>query len=50
MDVADRVPKLAGKAAYLKQHMRDKRIEHTQYVVAHGEDMPEVRGWKWPYG
>jgi len=49
MDVADRVPKLAGKAAYLKQRMRDKRIEHKQYIVQHGEDMPEIRNWKWPY-
>ena len=49
MDVADRVPKLAGKAAYLKQHMRDKRTEHKQYIVQHGEDMPEIRNWKWPY-
>ena len=49
MDAADRVPALAGKAAYLKQHMRDKRIEHKQYIVRHGEDMPEIRDWKWPY-
>ena len=49
MDVADRVPKLAGKAVYLKQHMRDKRIEHKQYIVRHGEDMPEIRDWKWSY-
>ena len=35
-------------AAHLRQRMRDKRIEHRQYVVAHGEDMPEVRDWKWP--
>ena len=47
MDVADRVPKLAGQAAYLKQRMRGKRTEHKQYIVAHGEDMPEVRDWKW---
>ena len=49
MDVADRVPKLASQAAYIKQHMRDKRIEHKQYIVAHGEDMPEIRDWKWPH-
>ena len=49
MDVADRAPKLASQAAYIKQHMRDKRIEHKQYIVAHGEDMPEIRDWKWPY-
>ena len=43
MDVTDRMPKLASRAAYIKQHMRDKRIAHKQYIVAHGEDMPEVR-------
>jgi xylulose-5-phosphate/fructose-6-phosphate phosphoketolase len=49
MDVADRVSQLASKAAYLKQHMRDKRIEHKHYIVQHGEDMPGIRDWKWPY-
>jgi xylulose-5-phosphate/fructose-6-phosphate phosphoketolase len=47
MDVADRVAKLAGTAAYLKQRMRDKRSEHRRYIVEHGEDMPEIRNWKW---
>ncbi|HKQ29663.1 MAG TPA: phosphoketolase, partial [Burkholderiales bacterium] len=50
MDVADRVPSLAGKAAYLKQRMRDKRLEHKRYIVEHGDDMPEIRNWRWPYG
>jgi len=50
IDAADRVPKLADKAAYLKQRMRDKRIEHKQYIVRHGEDMPEIRDWKWSPG
>jgi xylulose-5-phosphate/fructose-6-phosphate phosphoketolase len=49
MDVADRVPKLGGKAAHLKQRMRDKRVDHRQYIVAHGEDMPEIRDWTWRY-
>lgn len=49
MDVADRVPQLGGHAVYLKQLMRAKRIEHKQYIVQHGEDMPEIRDWKWPY-
>ncbi len=48
-DVIDRVPKLGYKAAYLKQFLRDKLIEHKQYITHHGEDMPEIRNWKWPY-
>ena len=46
-DVIDRVPQLGCKTAYVKQAMRDKLIEHKQYIAAHGEDMPEVRDWKW---
>jgi xylulose-5-phosphate/fructose-6-phosphate phosphoketolase len=46
-DVFDRVPKLAGRAAYAKQAIRDKLIEHTQYIAAHGDDLPEIRDWRW---
>jgi xylulose-5-phosphate/fructose-6-phosphate phosphoketolase len=53
MDVADRVaesrPDFTHRAAYLKQKMRDKRIEHAEYIVGRGEDMPEVRDWRWSY-
>jgi len=49
MDVIDRVPGLAVKAAYLRQQMRDKRIEHKHYIHEHGEDMPEIRNWTWPF-
>ena len=46
-DVIDRVPKLGYPAAYVKQAIRDKLIEHHQYIAEHGDDMPEVRDWKW---
>jgi xylulose-5-phosphate/fructose-6-phosphate phosphoketolase len=47
-DVVDRVPGLGYRAAHLRQFMRDKRIEHRQYIRLHGEDMPEIRDWQWP--
>lgn len=46
-DVIDRVPKLGAKAAYVKQFIRDKLIEHKEYIYEHGEDMPEIKNWKW---
>ncbi|HHM05340.1 MAG TPA: phosphoketolase family protein [Gammaproteobacteria bacterium] len=47
-DVIERVPKLGYTAAYAKQYLRDKLIEHRQYIVQHGQDLPEIRKWKWP--
>lgn len=47
-DVIDRVPKLGYHAAYVKQAVRDKLIEHKEYIIKHGEDLPEIRNWKWP--
>ncbi len=46
-DVVDRVPKLAAMAAYVRQEMRDRLIEHKQYIERYGEDMPEIRDWTW---
>jgi xylulose-5-phosphate/fructose-6-phosphate phosphoketolase len=47
MDAVDRLPQLGGKAAYIKQACRDKLIEHKEYIRQFGEDMPEIRNWKW---
>jgi xylulose-5-phosphate/fructose-6-phosphate phosphoketolase len=47
-DVIDRMPKLGYIAAYVKQFVRDKLIEHKQHIEERGEDMPDVRNWRWP--
>jgi xylulose-5-phosphate/fructose-6-phosphate phosphoketolase len=47
-DVIDRVPQFSAKGAYLKQLVKDKLIEHKQFIDMHGEDMPEIRHWRWP--
>ena len=46
-DVIDRVPSLGSRAAYAKQFLRDKLIEHKHYIDQHGHDLPETREWKW---
>jgi xylulose-5-phosphate/fructose-6-phosphate phosphoketolase len=46
-DVVDRVPSLGARAGYAKQIIRNKLIDHKNYICEHGEDMPEVRNWKW---
>ena len=46
-DVVDNLEHLGSRGAYLKQRMRDKLIEHKHFIDAHGEDMPEIRNWKW---
>ncbi|GMU33258.1 MAG: phosphoketolase family protein [Planctomycetia bacterium] len=46
-DVIDRVPGLAARTADVRQAMLDKRTENTRYIAVHGEDLPEIRNWKW---
>jgi xylulose-5-phosphate/fructose-6-phosphate phosphoketolase len=48
MDVIDRVPGLGANAAMVRQHMIDARTRHVEFTREFGEDMPEVRDWKWP--
>ena len=49
-DVIDRVPGLGSRAAYAKQYLRDKLLDHKAYIHKHGEDMPEIRDWNWSRG
>jgi xylulose-5-phosphate/fructose-6-phosphate phosphoketolase len=46
-DVVDRLASLGSRGAYVKQAMRDTLTEHRQYITTYGEDMPQVRDWKW---
>ena len=48
-DVIDRVPSLHTEGAHVKQWLDDKLIEHKNYIRKHGDDMPEIHDWKWPY-
>jgi xylulose-5-phosphate/fructose-6-phosphate phosphoketolase len=49
IDVIDRVPGLGASAGHVRQHMVDERLRHRQYTRDHGEDVPDVRDWTWPY-
>jgi xylulose-5-phosphate/fructose-6-phosphate phosphoketolase len=49
IDVLDRVPGLADRAAHLRQHMVERRLAARAYTRAHGDDDPEIRDWSWPY-
>jgi len=49
-DVIDRTPGLGSSAAYLKQELREKLLEHKHYIAEYGQEMPEVRNWEWEHG
>jgi len=46
-DVIDRVPGLGARAAYVKQALRDKLLDHKEYIQKYGDDMPEIKDWRW---
>ena len=48
-DAVDRVQSLQRTSAHFQQHMRNKLFEHKQYIHEHGDDLPEIKNWKWPY-
>ena len=49
MEAIDRMPELGAKAAEARRRFAGRLVEHTRYVREHGEDMPEIRNWSWPY-
>ena len=50
IDTVSRLPQTGDRGIYLKQQLKDKLIEHRQYINAHGRDLPEVRDWSWKVG
>jgi xylulose-5-phosphate/fructose-6-phosphate phosphoketolase len=49
-DAIDRIPNLGAKAAYVKQFIRDRLIDHKNYIRIHGDDVPEIKNWQWSLG
>jgi xylulose-5-phosphate/fructose-6-phosphate phosphoketolase len=48
MDTIDRLPQTGSRGDHLRQRLQDKLVEHKQYIDRYGEDMPEIRNWRWP--
>jgi xylulose-5-phosphate/fructose-6-phosphate phosphoketolase len=46
-DVINRLPQPGDRGACLKRMVQDKLVEHKEYIEKYGEDMPEIRNWKW---
>lgn len=47
IDIIDRVPRLSGRSFHVRQKLQDKLIEHRQFIAETGDDLPEVKNWKW---
>ncbi len=48
-DVIDRLPQLGSRGAYVKQELQHKLIEHREYISTCGDDLPEIRDWRWTH-
>ena len=48
-DVVDRVPRIRNIAGHFQQHLRNRLADHKEYIARYGDDLPEIRDWKWPY-
>jgi xylulose-5-phosphate/fructose-6-phosphate phosphoketolase len=49
MDAVNRLPQTGSRGDYLRQKLQDKLVQHRQYIDQFGEDMPEIKNWKWPH-
>ena len=49
MDAIHRLPQTGSRGDYLRQKLQDKLVQHKQYIDEYGEDMPEIKNWKWPH-
>ncbi len=49
IDVAERVPAAADYAQALKEFAHERLAAHQEYIRVHGEDLPEIRNWRWPH-
>jgi len=47
MDAIDRLPQTGDKGIALKHQLKDKLLKHKQYIDKHGQDLPEIRNWRW---
>jgi xylulose-5-phosphate/fructose-6-phosphate phosphoketolase len=47
IDVIDHLPELGSLGAYTKQYLQGRLLDHKAYIEMHGEDLPEIRNWKW---
>jgi xylulose-5-phosphate/fructose-6-phosphate phosphoketolase len=47
IDVIDRLPQTGSKGIYLKQRLQNRLIEHKAYITKFGQDIPEIRNWRW---